>query len=507
MLSRLAVHNGFDERECRELFGHAGLTSFRSPTRCDPDNPEAIDLTNLAARTGWSVSLLEASFSAYYDWPLTLQLRTDSIRVQRESGRTDRLARTLRVCLQCARFGEHLLFHQMTDWSHCPLHLSPLTERCAACERKFERYAYPPDSTALVRCDGCGWQPTAAADAAAVEQGERRLWVMADYDDWLRRIHAAGIEGDWRQRLFVGPRPGRALAGVHHLIPGPPWVERCLDGVGRLSLVSHTKRGRLRRPAVLSQTRSMVELIERSGAERYLPDGRSCGELVARMRFRTARQVKALTEEFAREARRGDPSLALTVMRQGGREYANVNTMASDALVAFGLWREHVHELRSDPARLEPPSSIVVPEVFLPLWLRGPGTLCRTVRTHPDRWSNREIGLWVSGLWWEQVLRDLRRMFLSLVEVARAEPDVMGAPSAAPAEVQRYRRAIDGQRPTFASDGSGLIDIATAPSLVFDTGDFPIFLLEGDGVRVTFTAATVSCAAGDETIRATPGAL
>ena len=192
VLSRLAVYNGFDRLECRRLFGHAGMASFRSSAKCDPNDPAAIDLERLITMTGWTSPLLDASFSPYYDWPLTITCRSECESVQRRSDRSDRLAHKLRVCLTCARYGEHLLFHQMIDWQRCPLHLDQFTEECPVCRRLFGHYAYSLDATALVRCRGCGWQPPSASRASTARQMTRRLRIMADYDDWLYRIHAAG---------------------------------------------------------------------------------------------------------------------------------------------------------------------------------------------------------------------------------------------------------------------------------------------------------------------------
>jgi len=218
--SKLSVINHLSHYGALKMIGSKGVKTFSSKAERNPDDRRSLDLVAMKNLTGWNSSQLDPGFSDSYFLSRSTELAGSLPKVPLRS--------KLRICLECASVGVHMLFHQIDTCLRCPIHRTPLTSICTACNEPIARYFYRRLDDFPFTCNFCGHHFWKRSQNPERESVVARLDIVDSYRSWINKLEKI-LDGKDENRFFLtAPAGVQNLANLHALFPGPRWMENCL---------------------------------------------------------------------------------------------------------------------------------------------------------------------------------------------------------------------------------------------------------------------------------------
>lgn len=406
IVQKLALRNRLRKARLSRLIGGKGPITFEAECRQDPDNPDALNLDHLQAFSGWQRHQLRASYSDYYVWPWQVNDLCRSIDVPMD----DRM----KLCLDCARLGDHLLIHQMMDCQRCPIHRSALITRCPACKRTLSAYRFHQFSRHALQCRHCDWSAWNGQSCPSPSAVAARLRIVEEYESWMVRIHKI-INGDNDTLRWVGqPLQFQNLANVHALVPGPSWIEATMFETHRVRTSTQRFPGRLDRPITPPTPCARQYPLEQG--IRHGPD-------IARAQFRTVRRVRSIIDEFRRRTARAQLGDLGYRREASGVLALCVTQRTSSVRTGIALWRYCVDNLLPYAERSYQSyrDQAYADAFFWRWWRQGPGSLFGDTTLAPHLGSQNTLAHRVADCWEHRVLRDSLFLLIGRASCLREE--------------------------------------------------------------------------------------
>jgi len=234
IVQRIRWQNCFNHREVSRFFVAKPQHEYYRDGWAHPDNPDYVHTDHLCELTQWDKAQLAYSHTAAYSprfsgWRFGDPQISEPERLSLEPQN--------RVCPACAEQGVHLVFHQMSGWVGCPIHRLPLIDACPRCQATLGQHSYADKhcSHSVTRCAVCKWGSTQLYEVDI----ESRLRVLQEYGRWLRDIESA-YDGNDASRIWLGkPDVRDQLPHIHALLPGPDWLDDCLEDFHRVRVSRH----------------------------------------------------------------------------------------------------------------------------------------------------------------------------------------------------------------------------------------------------------------------------